>query len=124
MKVNDEQDERTISITQRFEKIEGCQSGDALELGSHNYPARSLPLERTIRFDPPFRKVPAVSYANTLLHSVATTFGNSLNVNLQLISLTPESFTIKLLKAGRAHAVYGARISWMACPKSGNDGAL
>ena len=124
VKVNDEQDERTISITQWFEKIEGCQSGDALELGSHNYPARSLPLERTIRFHPPFRKVPAVSYANTLLDSVASTSGNSLNVHLQLISLTPKSFTLKLLKAGRAHAVYGARISWMACPKSGNDGAL
>ena len=71
----------------------------------------------TIHFNPPFKRVPTFSYSNTLLDPVATSYGNSIDIHLKLISLTPESFTIKLIKPGKVHAVYGAMINWIACPK-------
>ena len=109
--------ENIISVTKHLEQMESCQSGGNVELGSLNYPTREFPFELTIPFNPPFRKVPSLLYSNTLLDPVATSYGNSLDIHVKLVSLTPESFTIKLIKPGKTHAIYGARINWIACPK-------
>ena len=112
VKIKDELDMRTTSINERFEKMEGCQSGyevGALRLFNSD---QAFPLDRTVKFDPPFQKVPAFSYGTTLLAS-----GSQLSVNLELISLTTESFTIKFHNMGLKNALFGAGVSWMACPK-------
>ena len=106
VKIKDELDKRTTSINERFEKTEGCQSGYEV-FESNTYPAQVIPLDRTVKFDRPFQKVPAFSYGTTTVH---------LRTNLQLISLTTESFKIKFHTWG-GYALYGARVSWMACPK-------
>ena len=110
MKVIYELDERTTSINERFERTERCQSGT--EVGEHTYPAQAFPLERTVKFDPPFKKVPAFSYGTMLLDSTS-----HLSVKLHLLSLTTESFKIKINTWGKKYALYGAKFSWMACPK-------
>lgn len=71
-KVHNELNEKVILVTKRLEQMESCQSGDNVLLGSHNYPARGFPLEQTIPFQPPFRKIPSLLYCNTLLDPVAT----------------------------------------------------
>ena len=108
--VKEEVDKRTAAIYDRIDNAEGCQSGT--EIGEHTYPAQSFPLERTVKFDRPFQKVPAFSFGTTLLDSTS-----HLSVHVQLRSLTPESFTIYINTWGGIYALYGARISWMACPK-------
>ena len=110
VEIKDELKERTTSINKRLETAEGCQSGT--EVGEHTYPAQAFPLERTVTFNPPFKKVPAFSYGTTLLDSTS-----HLSVHLQLLSLTTESFKIKFHTWGKRYALYGARVSWMACPK-------
>ena len=108
VKIKDELDKRTTSINERFEKTEGCQSG--YEVGEHTWPAQAFPLERTVKFDQPFKMVPAFSYGTTLLDST------SLRVRVYLISLTSESFKMEFFTWGR-YALNGAKVSWMACPK-------
>ena len=110
--IKDELDKRTTSINGRFEKTEGCQSGYEVGELISSKPALVFPMERTVKFDPPFQKVPAFSYGTTLLRSNA-----HLNMHLELISLTTESFKIKFHNKGRKYALLGAGVSWMACPK-------
>lgn len=86
-----------------------CQSG--YEIGAHDYPKRSFPYDVTIKFDPPFQKKPAFAYGITLLDAL-----KHMAVNAQLISLTERSFSLRIITWGRAE-LYGARISWIACPK-------
>lgn len=86
-----------------------CQSG--YEIGAHDYPTRSFPYDVTIKFDPPFQKKPAFAYGITLLDAL-----KHLAVNAQLISLTEQSFSLRIISWGRGE-LYGARISWIACPK-------
>lgn len=109
LKIKDELDGQITSINDRFEKTEICQSG--YEVGAHQWPAQSFPLEHTVEFDPPFKKVPVLSYGLTLLDSTS-----HLSVELHLLSLTKESFKIRFNTWGE-YALYGARFSWIACPK-------
>ena len=109
MNVLYELDERTTSINERFEKTERCQSGH--EVGEHKWPEQAFPLERTVKFDPPFKKVPAFSYGTMLLDSTS-----HLSVHLHLLSLTTESFKMKINTWDRHYPLYGAKFSWMACP--------
>lgn len=97
-----------VVINKRLAEL-SCQSG--YEIGAHDYPTRSFPYDVTIKFDPPFQKKPAFAYGITLLDAL-----KHMAVNAQLISLTEQSFSLRIISWGRAE-LYGAKISWIACPK-------
>lgn len=84
-----------------------CQSGR--DIGAHAYPHRSFPYDVTIKFDPPFKAKPALSYGLTLIDTLKHTA-----VNVVLTSLTEQSFSLNFQGWGGGQ-LYGARISWIAC---------
>ena len=87
-----------------------CQSGH--HIGRSDSHARIIfPFHVIIMFEPPFKSKPAFSYGLTYLHSM-----KHLSVNVELISLTEESFKLKFVSWG-GEELYGARVSWIACPK-------
>ena len=109
MNVKDKQKEMLVSINKRFDATQGCQAG--YDVGGDAYPAHAFPSARTVQFNPPFKIVPALSFGTTMLDSTS-----HLSLRLELLSLTPESFTVHFHTWGK-YALFAAKFSWMACPK-------
>ena len=101
--------EKLLTLTTQQAGQEKCQSGNGV--GVHTYPSKSFPYTVTVRFDPPFKKTPAFVYGTVLLDATDNT-----RYNAQLQKLTNEYFTISM-KTWANYFLWGARVSWMACPK-------
>ena len=97
------------TLTTQLVGQEKCQSGNGV--GVHTYPSRSFPYTVTVRFNPPFKRTPAFVYGTVLLDATDHT-----RYNAQLQKLTNEYFTISM-STWATYYLWGARISWMACPK-------
>lgn len=97
------------TLTSQMEGREKCQSGNGV--GVHTYPSHSFPYTVTVRFDPPFRRTPAFVYGTVLLDATTHT-----RYNAALQQLTKELFTLRMVTWAQYY-LWGARISWMACPK-------
>ena len=104
MTAKKEQTQMLISINQRLDARQGCQSG--YDVGEHAFPSA-----RTVQFNPPFKSIPALSYGTTMLDTTS-----HVSLRLELLSLTAESFTVHFHTWGK-YALYAAKFSWMACPK-------
>ena len=107
--VKNEQTQMLISINQRLDARQGCQSG--YDVGGDSYPEHAFPSARTVQFNPPFKSIPALSYGTTMLDTTSR-----VSLRLELLSLTAESFTVHFHTWGK-YALYAAKFSWMACPK-------
>ncbi|XP_076075374.1 uncharacterized protein LOC143046218 [Mytilus galloprovincialis] len=90
---------------------QGCQSG---VFGEHAYPEMKFPASAYITFNPPFTATPALVYGLYL-------YDSSKNTNSRLVTsvsnLSKSGFNLKI-STFAGTKMWGARISWMACPKS------
>ena len=100
---------KLLTLTTQQDDREKCQSGNGV--GVHTYPSRSFPYTVTVRFNPPFKKTPAFVYGTVVLDATSET-----RYNAQLQKLTNEYFTISMT-TWATYYLWGARVSWMACPK-------
>ncbi|XP_071128551.1 uncharacterized protein [Mytilus edulis] len=98
-------------IKQASRTRQGCQSG---VFGKHAYPEIKFPASTYITFDPPFTATPALVYGLYL-------YDSSKDANSRLVTdvsnLSKSGFNLKI-KTFAGTKMWGARISWMACPKS------
>ncbi|XP_063447689.1 uncharacterized protein LOC134727241 [Mytilus trossulus] len=98
-------------INQASRTRQGCQSG---VFGEHAYPEIKFPASGYITFNPPFTAVPALVYGLYL-------YDSSKNTNSRLVTnvtnLSKSGFNLKI-STFAGTKMWGARISWMACPKS------
>ena len=100
---------KLLTLTTQQDDQEKCQSGNGV--GVHTYPSRSFPYTVTVKFNPPFKKTPAFVYGTVVLDATSET-----RYNAQLQKLTNEYFTISMT-TWATYYLWGARVSWMACPK-------
>ncbi|XP_076075375.1 uncharacterized protein LOC143046219 [Mytilus galloprovincialis] len=98
-------------IKQASRTRQGCQSG---VFGEHAYPEIKFPASGYITFNPPFTATPALVYGLYL-------YDSSKNTNSRLVTsvsnLSKSGFNLKI-STFAGTKMWGARISWMACPKS------
>ena len=82
--------------------------------GDHAYPQIRFPKQGYIKFNPPFSHTPAVVYGLYMLDS-----SNRQNVRLTttISGVSKNGFTMRVATFSGTE-MWGARISWMACPKS------
>lgn len=97
------------SISIKLDGEEKCQSGRGV--GCYSYPETVFPCTTTVKFNPPFRNVPALVYGFHQLDSSTVTRYTS-----ELLQLSKESFTLHI-KTWSDSILWGVRINWMACPK-------
>lgn len=102
-------EQKMLSMSTKIDRQETCQSG--LNVGVHAYPQHSFPYTVTVKFNPPFKNAPAFVYGTTLLDTIS-----SIHYNARLTEVTNELFTLSMI-TWSSYSLYGARISWMACPK-------
>ncbi|XP_071128552.1 uncharacterized protein [Mytilus edulis] len=93
---------------------EGCQSG---VFGEHAYPEIKFPASGYITFNPPFTAVPALVYG---LYLYDTSKGSNSRLFTDVTNLSKSGFNMKI-RAWADTKMWGARISWMACPKTTVD---
>ena len=97
------------NVMRTLEQLETCQSGN--DVGAHQAPRSPFPYTVTIKFNPPFRKVPAFVYGTKLLD-----VGGHTRYNAIVERLTKESFTLSI-RSWANTVLTGVKMSWMACPK-------
>ncbi|CAG2236838.1 unnamed protein product [Mytilus edulis] len=90
---------------------EGCQSG---VFGEHAYPEIKFPASGYITFNPPFTAVPALVYG---LYLYDTSKDSNSRLVTDVTNLSKSGFNMKI-KTYADTKMWGARISWMACPKA------
>ncbi|WAR12788.1 hypothetical protein MAR_026968 [Mya arenaria] len=91
---------------------EKCQSG---EFGPHLFnPAPSYPVTLTINFLPAFKSKPAIVYGLKVLDSAHNT---NVRVSGTIAEMTNAYFKFTI-STWASTVMYGAKFSWMACPKT------
>ncbi|XP_071133208.1 uncharacterized protein [Mytilus edulis] len=98
-----------VEIAQIKASRRGCQSG---VFGEHAYPERKFPVSRYITFNPPFTAVPALVYG---LYLYDTSKDSNSRLVTEVTNLSKSGFNMKIKTSGDTK-MWGARISWMACP--------
>ncbi|XP_071128878.1 uncharacterized protein [Mytilus edulis] len=101
-------------IKQASRTREGCQSG---VFGEHAYPEIKFPASGYITFNPPFTAVPALVYG---LYLYDTWKDSNSRLVTDVTNLSKSGFNMKI-KTYADTKMWGARISWMACPKATVD---
>lgn len=110
LKQAQEQIQATVTtLSTEISVQEGCQSGRGA--GVHTSPKHSFPYSATVKFNPPFKHDPAFVYGFYLLDAT-----NAIRVKADLLQVSRTSFTINFISWFDKN-LWGARISWMACPK-------
>ncbi|XP_063445817.1 uncharacterized protein LOC134725715 isoform X2 [Mytilus trossulus] len=95
-------------------KRQGCQSG---VFGEHAYPEIKFPASGYITFNPPFSDVPALVYG---LYLYDTSKDSNSRLVTDVTNLSKSGFNMKIYTYADTK-MWGARMSWMACPKATVD---
>ena len=96
------------NIHKTLAQTESCQSGN--NVGAHRAPQSPFPYTVTVRFNPPFKNVPAFVYGTKLLD-----VGGHVRYNVIIDRLTRQSFTLSI-RSWATTVLTGVKVSWMACP--------
>ena len=88
--------------------------GQSGEVGEHSYPTVKFPVVTQVNFNPPFAEKPALTYGLFLLDSNKN---QNVRVRTKVDNLSTTGFKLTIQTFADT-VMWGARISWMACPKN------